>query len=138
MIAAARWPRPSGPTATCTSRSSARTPSSASSTRPAAHREPRSSGRPADGVGPAAIAAGRDKDGNLVVYVAETTGLRVLTPDPNTQPATVASFGVDGASIASLAYDDKARVLWAGTADAATSGAGSDRLLRIATDDAAR
>jgi hypothetical protein len=69
-------------------------------------------GRPADGRGPAAIAAGRDAQGNLAVYVAETTGLRVLRPNAGTQPLTQPSFdlaqGGGVPTVASLAYDPSA------------------------------
>ncbi len=48
-------------------------------------------GRTADLRGAAAVAAGRDAAGKDVVYVAETTGLRVLDPDPAAQPFTDAA-----------------------------------------------
>ena len=75
-------------------------------------------GTPADGRGPAAIAAGGTA-ANPVVYVAETTGLRELSPNPVTRPQTRPSFDLGTVNIASLAYDQARGVLWAGTADGA-------------------
>ena len=86
-------------------------------------------GTPADGRGPAAIAAGGTA-ANPVVYVAETTGLRELSPNPVTRPQTRPSFDLGTVNIASLAYDQARGVLWAGTADGV---AAQDDLVRVDT-----
>ena len=99
-------------------------------------------GRTADERGAAAVAAGEDAAGNLAVYVAETTGLRVLRPaagTATTAPLTTASTLLDGAEggvpggIGAMTYDRSDDVLLVGTADAGEGGGGegSDRLLEV-------
>jgi hypothetical protein len=91
-------------------------------------------GIPADGRGPAAVAAGRDADGELAVYVAETTGLRVLRPDATTRPDTEAvPFDLPPLqTFSALNYDLARDLLWLGTADGvAPEDAGTDELLRV-------
>ncbi|MCW2999434.1 MAG: repeat domain protein [Solirubrobacterales bacterium] len=96
-------------------------------------------GRTADGRGAAAVAAGRDAADRLVVWVAETTGVRRLAPDATTHPLTTdaehvlpAAGGAAPPSVSSLAYDAPRKALWAVTADAAAPGdEGIDRLLRV-------
>jgi hypothetical protein len=76
-------------------------------------------GTPSDGRGPAAIAVGGTAEAPLV-YVAETVGLRELSPDAATRPTTVASSLPAAPGIpAALIYDQQRDALYVGTADAA-------------------
>jgi hypothetical protein len=92
-------------------------------------------GVPADGRGAAAVAAGRDADGKLAVYVAESTGIRVLHPNPATAPTTQPAFdipGPGGLAVSALSYDSARKLLWAGTAGGVTQDdAGNDSLVQI-------
>ena len=91
-------------------------------------------GQPADGRAPIAVAAGRDAAGDLAVYVAETTGVRVLRPDADSPPDTdPVPFAVpDALGISSLSYDLERDVLWGGTSDATLpEDEGIDEILSI-------
>lgn len=92
-------------------------------------------GRTSDARGAAAVAAGRDAEGRLAVYVAESVaGLRVLRPALGTRPVTeaVSGFDVPAATISALSYDLERDLLWAGTADSATTNEPrQDELIRV-------
>jgi hypothetical protein len=89
-------------------------------------------GTPSDGRGPAAIAAGGTAEAP-VVYVAETVGLRQLSPNAATRPTTVAtSLPAAPGTPSALIYDLQRDALYVGTADAAGPpvAAGTDRVHR--------
>ena len=100
-------------------------------------------GRSADGRGPQSVAAGRDAAGALRVYVSESTGIRVLDPNPLTTPETdPAPFDLGATAVGSMFYDLRADKLFVGTADGVTpADNGIDRVISIdpktaAVDDA--
>jgi hypothetical protein len=77
------------------------------------------------GRGAEGVAAGRDAEGRLTVYVAEAGAVTQVEPNAQTQPDAEASpFAVDAATpAAALAYDLKRDDLYVGTAAGTVEGA---------------
>jgi hypothetical protein len=93
-------------------------------------------GTTTDGRAAQVLAAGRDANGDSVVYVSETTGVRVLRPDSGNTRTEAAPFDVDAlTAIGSMFYDLETDHLYIGTANAAdqVDGAGVDTLMQIDT-----
>jgi hypothetical protein len=90
-------------------------------------------GRPADGRGPQAVAAGRDASGAVRVYVSESTGVRVLDPNALTTPLTTAApFDLGATAVGAMFYDRRTDKLYVGSADGVTADdAGSDRVIEV-------
>ena len=91
-------------------------------------------GTTSDGRAVQLVAAGRDAAGNTAVYVAETTGIRVLHPvDGTVQRTEAADFAIDPlATPGAMFYDLAADKLYVGTANGTVQAdAGIDDVIEI-------